>query len=66
MLGSNSAFFIPPIGVYYFIKYFFVADTTYDNRKAAFLSLAITTASLLLNIWMLNLFFNIFIGYPKH
>lgn len=54
------SFFIPLIGVYYFIKYFFIADTSYENRKAAFLSLAITTASLFLNIWLFNLFFSQF------
>ncbi|MBI2029358.1 hypothetical protein HYT02_03005 [Candidatus Gottesmanbacteria bacterium] len=54
------SFFVPPIGVYYFIKYFFIADSSYGNRKAAFLSLVITATSLLLNIWLFNLFFSQF------
>lgn len=51
---------LPPIGVFYFIKYFFFADTTSDNRKAAVISLSLTVVSLILSIWLFQLFFNQF------
>ncbi len=51
------SFFIPPLGVYYFIKYFFVADTTGENRKAGLISLVLTIISLIISFWLFNLFF---------
>lgn len=54
------SFFLPPIGLYYFIKYFFFADTSSDNRKTAVICLSLTVVSLILNIWLFKLFFNQF------
>ena len=54
------SFFIPPLGVYYFIKYFFVADNSYENRKAGIISLVLTITSLIVNFWLFNLFFTSF------
>lgn len=53
---------LPPIGVYYFIKYFFFGDGGYEIRKAAVLSLFLTIISLLANIWLIQLFLNQPIG----
>lgn len=53
---------IPPLGVYYFIKYFFFGDVTSERRKAGVVSLVLTIISLLLNIWLIQLFFNQTIG----
>lgn len=51
------SFFLPPLGLYYFFKYLFFADTNYENRKAAFICLTITIFLLLINIWLFNLLF---------
>lgn len=51
---------LPPIGLFYFVKYFFFADTSSDNRKAAVISLSLTIVSLLLSVWLFQLFFNQF------
>ncbi len=48
---------LPPIGIYYFIKYVFFADGTNDDFKAGFISLILTIISLLLSIWLFSLFF---------
>ncbi len=48
---------IPPIGIYYFVKYIFFANRTRDNVKAGFMSLILTIISLLLSIWLFDLFF---------
>lgn len=52
--------FLPPIGLYYFVKYLFFADTSSDNQKAAVICLVLTVVSLILNIWLFSLFFNQF------
>jgi len=49
---------IPPIGLYYFIKYFFFGKGDSGKRRAAVISLILTAISLVLNIWLLQLFFN--------
>lgn len=49
---------IPPIGLYYFIKYFFFGDGVSSSRKVAIVSLILTIISLLFNIWFIQLFFN--------
>lgn len=49
---------IPPIGLYYFIKYFFFGEGDSNERRAAVISLILTTVSLFLNIWLIQLFFN--------
>lgn len=49
---------IPPIGVYYFIKYFFFRGGDPNDRRAAVISLILTVISLILNIWLLQMLFN--------
>lgn len=53
---------LPPLGIYYFIKYLFFGDGTSDRRKAAIISLVLTIVSLLVNIWLIQLFLNQSIG----
>lgn len=53
---------IPPIGVYYFIKYFFFDDATSDRRKAGVISLVLTIISLIVNVWLIQVFFSQTIG----
>jgi regulatory protein YycI of two-component signal transduction system YycFG len=48
---------LPPIGIYYFIKYVFFINGTNDDFKAGVTSLVLTIISLLLSIWLFNLFF---------
>jgi len=48
---------LPPIGVFFFIRYVFFANGTNDDIKAGFMSLALTIISLLLSIWLFSLFF---------
>lgn len=48
---------LPPIGLYYFIKYFFFTESD-GARKAAIINLVLTVVSLILNIWIFQLFFN--------
>src|SRR4030042_4876172 len=56
---------LPPIGIYYFIKYFFFADE--DNAKMiGILSIVLTAVSLVLNIWMIKMFFNQSINNVKN
>lgn len=52
---------LPPIGIYYFIKYFFFSEGT-DSRKAGVVSLVLTIASLIVNLWLIQLFLNQSIG----
>lgn len=47
---------LPPIGVYYLIKYVFFAKGTNNDLKAGFTSFILTVISLLLSIWLFNLF----------
>lgn len=57
---SNSNYFkaytlsvlLPPIGIYYFFKYLFFGDGSQGSIKAGFISLGLTTASLILTIWL--------------
>lgn len=48
---------LPPIGIYYFIKYFFFADGSQSSRKAAIINLVLTIVSFILNIWGIRLLF---------
>jgi hypothetical protein len=48
---------IPPIGIYYFIKYVFLANGTDEDIKAGITSLVITIISLILTIWLFGVFF---------
>lgn len=50
--------FMPPIGIYYFIKYFFFGTGSSSARKAAKISLILTIVSLALNLWFFKLFFS--------
>ena len=43
--------FLPPIGIYYFIKYLFLKNESGEDVKAGLISLGLTLASLLLTIW---------------
>ena len=43
---------IPPIGIYYFVKYLFFSDGTNEDIKAGVISLALTLVSLILTIWL--------------
>lgn len=51
---------LPPLGIFYFVKYFFFSDTTSENRKAAVISLTLTVISFLLSLWLFQLFINQF------
>lgn len=48
---------LPPIGVYYFIKYLFFGGGSTHERKTAVINLVLTIISLILNIWLMKLFF---------
>ncbi|PIZ00281.1 hypothetical protein COY62_03395 [bacterium (Candidatus Howlettbacteria) CG_4_10_14_0_8_um_filter_40_9] len=48
---------IPPIGIYYFVKYVFFANTDDESVRAGIISLVLTLASLLLSIWLLSRLF---------
>jgi len=48
---------LPPIGIYYLIKYVFFANGTTEDIKAGLTSLILTVISLLLSIWLFGLFF---------
>lgn len=45
---------IPPIGVYYFVRYVFFANGEDGSVKAGIISLVLTLASLLFSIWLLT------------
>ncbi len=47
---------LPPIGIYYFIKYFFFIDDK-NTRKAGIISLILTVVSLFLSVWLMKAFF---------
>ncbi|MCL5073912.1 MAG: hypothetical protein M1308_23925 [Actinobacteria bacterium] len=49
---------LPPIGLYYFIKYLFFSNADNSDFKAGIISLVLTTISLFLNIWLIKVFFN--------
>ncbi|MFH0979560.1 MAG: hypothetical protein V1803_01290 [Candidatus Roizmanbacteria bacterium] len=44
---------IPPIGIYYFVKYVFFAGGEKENIKAGIISLVLTLLSLLLSFWLM-------------
>ena len=48
---------IPPIGIYYFVKYVFFADGDPKAVKAGVISLVLTLASLILSIWLTAVLF---------
>ncbi len=51
------SFFLPPIGLYYFVKFFFFDGGSDGGRKAAVISLVVTVISVLLNYWLFNILF---------
>jgi len=48
---------LPPIGLFYFVKYLFFSDGDSEAIKAGIISLIITIISLLLSIWFGAIFF---------
>jgi len=48
---------LPPIGIYYFIKYVFLKNETEEDTVAGIISLALTISSILLNIWLFGVMF---------
>lgn len=42
---------LPPIGIYYFFKYFFFASGAESARKAGFICLFLTVAAIIVGIW---------------
>lgn len=49
---------LPPIGIYYFVKYYFFSDKSPRNRRAAVINLVLTVLSLIGNIWGIYYFLN--------
>lgn len=47
---------LPPIGIYYLIKYIFFSNGTNDDIKAGFISLMLTVISFLVSLWLFGLF----------
>lgn len=48
---------IPPIGIYYFVKYVFFAGGEEENIKAGIISLILTLVSFFLSFWLMAIFF---------
>jgi len=48
---------IPPIGVYYCVKYVFFSRGTEEDIRAGFISLALTVVSGLVSIWLMSSMF---------
>lgn len=69
-LRKNTGYFksyswsilIPPIGVFFFIKYFFLGDGSDSDKKAGIISLILTIISLLFSFWIFSTLFNTGIG----
>jgi hypothetical protein len=65
-LKKNTGYFksytwsilIPPIGIFFFIKYFFLGDGSMSDKKAGIIALALTIASLLFSIWIFGALFS--------
>jgi len=49
--------FIPPFGIYFFIKYVFFGDGSVEDTKAGYISLVLTIISTLISIWTMRMFF---------
>lgn len=66
-LKKNTGYFksyswsilIPPIGVFFFIRYFFLGDGNESDKKAGIVSLILTIISLLFSFWIFSALFNI-------
>jgi len=48
---------IPPVGIYYFVKYVFFANGEKEDIKAGITSLVLTLVSLLLSFWLMAVLF---------
>jgi hypothetical protein len=48
---------IPPIGIYYFVKYVFFAGGEEKNIKAGIISLMLTLVSFFLSFWLMVILF---------
>lgn len=56
---------LPPIGIYYFIKYVFFTGGEEENIKAGIISLILTLVSFFLSFWLMaNLFKQTTSGIP--
>lgn len=54
----TASILLPPIGIYYFVKYFFFGEKTPYLKKTAVYCLILTVISLAVNIWGLEVLFN--------
>ncbi len=57
MMAYIWSVLLPPLGIYYFIKYLFFANGTRDDFRAGVISLVLTIVSLLASLWIVGLFF---------
>lgn len=48
---------LPPLGIYYFIRYVFFSDGTTEDFKAGILSVILTILSFLLGVWLVAALF---------
>ena len=48
---------LPPVGLFYFLKFCFFADGTDEDIKAGIISLVVTLFSLIISIWFVNILF---------
>ena len=53
-----ASIFFPPFGLFYFIKYFFFGEGSFDDRKAAIICLVLTVVSIAVSALTLQMFFN--------
>ncbi|HVN67999.1 MAG TPA: hypothetical protein VMT55_06465, partial [Candidatus Sulfotelmatobacter sp.] len=51
------SFALPPLGIFFFIKYVFFGDGSRSRIKAGIISLGLTILSLLLSYWLVAAFF---------
>ena len=49
---------IPPLGLYFFVKYALLKHGTEKNVKAGTIAIVLTIVSLLLSLWLVTGFFN--------
>lgn len=49
---------LPPIGLYFCVKYIFFADRTPEDIRAGMISLGLTVVSLLFSMWLLGAVLN--------
>jgi len=49
---------LPPIGIYYFVKFLFFNGGDKESVKAGVISLVLTLLSLFLSLWLMTVMFN--------